>query len=379
MARYSKVFGHHIGADSDDFYRTFAHSFHWRGTEGIGFRFYWIKGIEAEEYMCAFLVVGGAGYIGCHMVRLLLERGHTVVVLDNLSTGHRSAVAGADCIEGDLGDKELLDVILSAGKIDCVMHFAAFSLVGESVQDPLRYYRNNLAKTIELVRAMREHGVDNFILSSTAAVYGEPETVPILETAFPNPTNPYGHSKVFMEQVLEDCRKAYGIKYVSLRYFNAAGAHEAGEIGEDHRPETHLIPLVLQVALGQRDSISIFGTDWDTPDGTCIRDYIHVDDLAEAHILAAQRIMDGGESAVYNLGCEHGYSVREIIEIARKVTGHPIPVREVQRRPGDPARLVASSEKIKSELGWRPRFDDPEEIIASAWKWHKNHPYGYTG
>jgi UDP-glucose 4-epimerase len=325
-----------------------------------------------------FLVVGGAGYIGSHMVKLLLERGHRVAVLDNLSTGHRSAVAGVDFIEGDLGDKELLGTILSAEKIDCVMHFAAFSLVGESVQDPLRYYWNNLAETSELLTAMREHGVDKFILSSTAAVYGEPDTVPILETASTNPTNPYGHSKVFIEQVLEDCRNAYGMKYVSLRYFNAAGADQAGKIGEDHRPETHLIPLVLQVALGQRDSISIFGTDWDTPDGTCIRDYIHVNDLAEAHILAAQRMMDGGDSAVYNLGCENGYSVREIINIARHITGHPIPVREIQRRPGDPARLIASSKKIKAELGWRPRFDDPEKIIASAWKWHKTHPNGYT-
>jgi len=271
----------------------------------------------------------------------------------------------------------LLGQIFSSRKIDCVMHFAALSLVGESVKYPLSYYDNNTAKTTRLLMAMKDHGVNKFILSSTAAVYGEPNNIPIFETDPTEPTNPYGKSKLFIEEILEDCHVAHGLKYTSLRYFNAAGADEEGEIGEDHSPETHLIPLVLQVVLGQRECIEIYGTDWNTPDGTCIRDYIHVTDLAEAHILASQRLMDGGESTVYNLGCQRGYSVKEIIDIARKVTGQPIPDEEAGRRPGDPARLVASSDKIKEELGWSPRFDDPEKIIATAWKWHKAHPNGF--
>jgi len=327
--------------------------------------------------MAMFLIVGGAGYIGSHMVKHLASHGHDVVVLDDLSTGHRKSVVAGKFIQGDLGDQDLIEEIFSTAKIDCVMHFAAFSLVGESVERPLTYYNNNSAKTTRLLMAMVKHGVDKFILSSTAAVYGEPENLPIVETDPTEPTNPYGRSKLFIEKVLEDCDAAYGLKYISLRYFNASGASENGEIGEDHFPETHLIPLVLQVALGQRKSIEIYGTDWDTPDGTCIRDYIHVIDLAEAHILAAQRLMDGGESEVFNLGCQSGYSVREIISIAREVTGKPIPAVESARRPGDPARLVASSEKIKSELGWCPRYDDPERIIATAWKWHSANPLGY--
>jgi len=257
------------------------------------------------------------------------------------------------------------------------MHFAALSLVGASVEKPLTYYDNNTARTISLLKAMIDHGVRRFILSSTAAVYGEPNRIPIDETDSTIPTNPYGRSKLFVEKILEDCRRAYGLEYAALRYFNAAGADESGEIGEDHSPETHLIPLVLQVALGQRGCLQIFGTDWDTPDGTCLRDYVHVLDLADAHIAAAERLIDGNGSAVYNLGCETGYSVREIIELARKVTGHDIPVREAPRRAGDPARLVASSEKIKKELGWKPRFDDSEKIIETAWKWHRSHPLGY--
>ena len=365
------------------------------------------------------LVIGGAGYIGSHVVKELVNQGHEVVVLDDLSTGHRQALkgstdyadyadypstisrsypctifrtyraggAGADYaeikdkvgefIKGDLGDRELLGQIFSSRKIDCVMHFAALSLVGESVKYPLSYYDNNTAKTTRLLMAMKDHGVNKFILSSTAAVYGEPNNIPIFETDPTEPTNPYGKSKLFIEEILEDCHVAHGLKYTSLRYFNAAGADEEGEIGEDHQPETHLIPLVLQVVLGQRECIEIYGTDWDTPDGTCIRDYIHVTDLAEAHILASQRLMDGGESTVYNLGCQRGYSVKEIIDIARKVTGQPIPDEEAGRRPGDPARLVASSDKIKEGLGWSPHFDDPEKIIATAWKWHKAHPNGF--
>jgi UDP-glucose 4-epimerase len=328
--------------------------------------------------MAVFLIVGGAGYIGSHMVKHLASHGHDVVVLDDLSTGHRKSVVAGKFIQGDLGDQDLIEEIFSTLKIDCVMHFAAFSLVGESVKIPLTYYNNNSAKTTRLLMAMARHGVDKFILSSTAAVYGEPKNLPILETEPTEPTNPYGRSKLFIEKVLEDCDASHGLKYISLRYFNAAGASKDGEIGEDHSPETHLIPLVLQVALRQREYIEIYGTDWDTPDGTCIRDYIHVMDLAEAHILAAQRLMEGGESGVYNLGCQSGYSVREIISIAREITRKPIPAVESDRRPGDPARLVASSEKIKSELGWNPRYDDPERIIATAWKWHSANPQGYS-
>ena len=275
------------------------------------------------------------------------------------------------------GTRNLLDQVFSQRKIDCVMHFADFSLVGKSVEDPLTYYDNNVAKTICLLSAMRDHGVNKFIFSSSAAVYGEPENIPIPETDRTEPTNPYGRSKLFIEKILEGCDNAHGLRYSSLRYFNAAGADEEGEIGEDHAPETHLIPIALQVALGQMAQVDIYGTDWDTADGTCIRDYIHVTDLANAHILAAQRLLDGGESVVYNLGCQTGYSVKEIIEIARRVTGHPIPVVEVERRPGDPARLVASSGKITAELGWSPRFDDPERIVTTAWKWHSVHPRGF--
>jgi len=327
--------------------------------------------------MATFLVVGGAGYIGSHVVKILLEEGYEVVVLDNLSRGNRAALLGGEFIQGDLGDYALLCQIFSSRKIDCVMHFAAFCLVGESVQHPLIYYNNNTAKTNKLLMAMKDNGVNRFIFSSTAAIYGEPKNVPILETDPMRPINPYGRSKLFIEKILEDCDTTYKLKYISLRYFNAAGADEEAKIGEDHSPETHLIPLVLQVALEQRDCIEIYGTDWDTPDGTCIRDYIHVSDLAKAHILAAQRQMDGKGSEVYNLGSQTGYSVWEIISIARKVTGHPIPTKEVGRRPGDPARLVASSAKIRAELGWAPRFEDPEKIIATAWNWHKNHPNGY--
>ena len=328
--------------------------------------------------MQTYLVVGGAGYIGSHVVRALTAEGHRAITLDNFSKGHRQAIAGCELVEGDLGDEKLLGEVFERESIDCVMHFAAYSLVGESVQEPLSYYQNNTGKTANLLLAMRAHGVRNFIFSSTAATYGEPAKVPIEEDDPTIPTNPYGRSKLYIEGMLADATAAHDFKYVSLRYFNAAGADPAGDIGEDHSPETHLIPVVLQVAQGKRDHIKIFGTDWDTPDGTCLRDYIHVNDLASAHILAAQRLLDGGQSAIYNLGCETGYSVQEIIDISRKVTGHPIPAHAAPTRAGDPARLIASATRIKAELGWKPHFDSPQAIVETAWRWHKHHPNGFA-
>lgn len=317
------------------------------------------------------LVVGGAGYIGSHMVRELLLAGYKVVTLDNLSTGHRKAIRGGDFIRGDLGDRDLLDGIFLTRDIDAVMHFAAFSLVGESMTDPVKYYHNNVAATIELISSMLRHGIKRFIFSSTAAVYGEPEFVPITEEHPCRPGNPYGATKVAIERFLADCEAACGLKHVCLRYFNAAGAHESGMIGEDHQPESHLIPLVLKVATGEREDIRIFGSDYPTPDGTCVRDYIHVNDLTKAHLLALARLLRNGGSGVYNLGNNTGYSVREVIEIARKVTGHPIPALEEARRPGDPAVLVADSSKARRELGWRPRYESLETIVRSAWEWHR--------
>ena len=324
-----------------------------------------------------YLLVGGAGYIGSHVARELARAGHHVTILDDLSKGHREAVGGLELVVGDLGDITLASRVLEEKSIDCVMHFAAFSLVGESVEKPLPYYDNNVGKTTRLLMAMKEKGVTKFVLSSTAAVYGESAKVSIEETDPLIPTNPYGRTKLMIEQILEDAEQAYGMKYASLRYFNAAGADEKGDIGEDHDPETHLIPLVIQAALGQRKSISIFGTDWGTPDGTCIRDYVHVSDLAQAHILAAERLAEGRDSMIYNLGCQTGYSVLEIIQITRQVTGHEIPAVEADRRPGDPERLVASSARIRSELGWKPVYEDPERIIRTAWNWHRGHPHGF--
>ena len=317
------------------------------------------------------LVVGGAGYIGSHMVKDLLDAGYHVITLDDLSTGHRELLPGGEFVEGGLGDVVLLDKLFSTHKISAVMHFAAFSLVGESVEKPLKYYRNNMAATAELLDSMIRHSVKRFIFSSTAAVYGEPVDIPITESHPCTPTNPYGESKIAVERMLKDCDSAYGLKYISLRYFNAAGADRSGEIGERHRNETHLIPLVLQVAAGRRENIKIFGTNYPTPDGTCIRDYIHVSDLSGAHLLALDSLLSGGDSAVYNLGNNRGYSVREVIELARKVTGKPIPVIEADKRPGDPAILIASSDKIKKNLGWKPVYEDLETIIKTAWKWHQ--------
>lgn len=318
------------------------------------------------------LVVGGAGYIGSHMVLDLLQAGHEVFVLDNLSRGHRDLLAGGTFIEGDLGDGKLLDDIFGQHRIAAVMHFAAYSLVGESVSKPLDYYRNNVAKTVELLTAMRRHRVRNFIFSSTAAVYGEPRAMePLHEDSPCQPTNPYGATKLAVERMLADNAAAGDFRYVSLRYFNAAGADLLGRAGERHQPETHLIPLVLQVATGERQAIQLYGTDYPTPDGTCVRDYIHVHDLTQAHLLALEHLLKGGDSAVYNLGNNKGYSVREVVEMARRITMHPIPAIEAERRAGDPAFLVADSGKIRREFGWQPRHEKLETIIETAWAWHR--------
>jgi UDP-glucose 4-epimerase len=318
------------------------------------------------------MVVGGAGYIGSHMVKDLLQANYNVITLDNLSTGHRDLLLGGKLIEGNLGDTTLLNRIFSDHRIDVVMHFAAYSIVGESVKNPVEYYRNNVAKTIELLDAMVQHNVKRFIFSSSAAVYGEPIEVPIKEEHPLQPTNPYGATKVAIEKMLSDFDSAYGLKYVSLRYFNAAGADASGKIGERHDPKTHLIPLILKVTMGERNSIKIFGTDYPTRDGTCIRDYIHVSDLTQAHLLAVGKLMAGGESAIYNLGNNRGYSVREVIETTAKVTGKQIPTIEDGRRSGDPAVLIANSDKIRKELGWQPHFENLETVLETAWKWHQN-------
>ena len=326
----------------------------------------------------SILVLGGTGYIGSHTALELVKAGEDVVVADNLATGHIQAVPeGARFYQGDIHDKAFLDDLFTKEKIDAVIHFAAFSLVGESVTNPLKYYDNNLCGTKVLLDSMVEHHIDKIVFSSTAATYGEPENIPILETDRTLPTNPYGETKLAMEKMFYWTSKAHDLRYVSLRYFNACGADESGNIGEAHNPESHLIPLILQVPNGQRESISIFGTDYDTPDGTCIRDYIHVTDLAQAHILAVKYLREGNESNIFNLGNGVGYSVREVIETARKVTGHPIPEVETPKRAGDPARLVASSEKARKILGWNPTHASLENIIGDAWKWHKNHPHGY--
>lgn len=325
----------------------------------------------------AILVTGGAGYIGSHTVAELLEAGEEVIVLDNLQKGHKGALLGGKLYEGDLRDSAFLETVFKENSIEAVIHFAADSLVGESVTDPLKYYNNNMVSTLNLLTKMKSAGVDKIVFSSTAATYGEPESIPILETDRTFPTNPYGETKLSVEKALKWADNAYKTRYVSLRYFNAAGAHISGKIGEDHSPESHLIPIVLQTALGKRESIGIFGEDYDTPDGTCIRDYIHVIDLAQAHILALKRLRAGGESSIYNLGNGKGFSVKEVIEISRRVTGAPIKAVISERRAGDPAVLVASSEKIQRELNWKPGYNDLETIVETAWKWHKDHPEGY--
>ncbi|MGN0369654.1 MAG: UDP-glucose 4-epimerase GalE [Butyrivibrio sp.] len=325
------------------------------------------------------LVLGGAGYIGSHTVYALIEKGEDVVIIDNLETGHIEAVhPKARFYQGDIRDRAFVDSVLDKEKIDAVIHFAANSLVGESMTNPLKYYDNNVNGTKVLLQSMVAHGLNKIVFSSTAATYGEPERVPILETDKTEPTNAYGETKLSMEKMFKWTDRAHGLKYVSLRYFNACGAHVSGEIGEAHKPETHLIPLILQVPLGQRETISIYGDDYPTADGTCIRDYIHVTDLAQAHILAVEYLMKGNESNIFNLGNGVGFTVKEVIDTARKVTGHPIPATTTPRRAGDPAKLIASSEKAKTVLGWKPEHADLEEIIASAWKWHSTHPNGYA-
>lgn len=324
------------------------------------------------------LVVGGAGYIGSHTVKELLDQNFQVVVLDNLSTGHKDAVdKRAVFIEGDLGCEITLDKLFTNYPIDAVMHFAANSLVGESVVNPLKYYKNNVSSTLVLLEGMMNHGVKKFIFSSTAATYGIPEDEIIKEETTTNPINPYGQSKLMIEKILSDFHNAYNLGYVVLRYFNAAGAHETGLIGEDHSPETHLIPIVLQHLLGQRDNISVFGDDYPTQDGTCIRDYIHITDLASAHILSLKALLENDKlKRTFNLGNGKGFSVKEVISVCEKVTGRKANVVISERRPGDPAQLIASSQQILDELGWKTKFS-LETIIETAWKWHQQNPEGY--
>ena len=324
------------------------------------------------------LVCGGAGYIGSHTVYELIAKGNNVVVVDNLVKGHRQAVhKDAKLYVGDLRDADFLDKVFNENKIDAVIDFAAYSLVGESVSEPLLYFDNNVYGTIRLLEAMNRAGVKKIVFSSTAAVYGEPRSIPILEHDHTLPTNPYGESKLTVEKVLKWSDAAYGIKYVVLRYFNAAGADISGEIGEDHTPESHLIPIILQVALGKREQISIFGDDYPTDDGTCVRDYIHVTDLSDAHIKAIEKLYKDNKSATYNLGNGKGFSVKEVIDEARKVTGHEIKAVVEARRAGDPSTLIASSKRAMAELNWKPKYNTLTKIIETAWNWHKNRPNGY--
>lgn len=326
----------------------------------------------------AVLVLGGAGYIGSHTVYELIEAGRDVVVADNLLTGFRAAVhPKARFYELDIRNRAALDQLFQREHIEGVIHFAASSQVGESMEQPLKYYDNNLWGTTCLLESMVAHGVDRIVFSSTAAVYGEPERIPILEADKTEPTNCYGETKLAMEKLMGWTSRAHGLRYVALRYFNACGAHPSGAIGEAHNPETHLIPLILQVPNGQRTQVSIFGEDYPTQDGTCVRDYIHVCDLAQAHVLALDYLLAGGENNVFNLGNGVGFSVKEVLETARQVTGHPIPAQAAPRRAGDPAQLVASAERAKSILGWQPKYHRLETIVSTAWDWHKKHPNGY--
>lgn len=323
------------------------------------------------------LVIGGAGYVGSHTVRLLLRAGHSIWVYDNLSKGHRGAVPPGCLIEGELSDRSKLIEVFRQRKIEAVMHFAAFALVGESVLQPAIYYQNNVSATLEMLEAMRAAGVWRIVFSSTTATYGQPDTIPIAETTPQLPINPYGFTKLVIEHALTDYAHAYGFGCAALRYFNAAGANPSGEIGEDHDPESHLIPIVLQTALGQREQVSIFGNDYPTPDGTCIRDYVHVDDLGDAHLKALQ-LLQPKVNLQLNLGTGQGQSVQSVIDACRRVTGHKIPTVFGPRRAGDPAELVADSRKAQRELQWKPRYTDIAEIVETAWKWHRTHPRGYS-
>ncbi|MEE6726887.1 UDP-glucose 4-epimerase GalE [Pediococcus acidilactici] len=326
----------------------------------------------------SILVVGGAGYIGSHMVKRLIEQGQEVVVVDNLSTGHRKAVdEKARFYEGDIRNHVFLKGVFDRENIDTVVHFAAFSIVPESMEKPLKYFDNNTAGMVELLEEMRDHDVKRIIFSSTAATYGVPEKSPIEENDRQAPINPYGESKLMMEKIIRWADQAYGIKFVALRYFNVAGAYPDGSIGEDHGPETHLTPIILQVAAGQRDQLKIFGDDYNTPDGTNVRDYVHVLDLVDAHILAINYLKAGNDSDVFNLGSSTGFSVKQMVEAAREVTGEPIPAEIAERRPGDPDSLIAASQKARDVLQWQPQYDDVKEIIQTAWNWKQQHPRGY--
>lgn len=331
-----------------------------------------------EEKLMSILVVGGAGYIGSHMVKRLIEQGQEVVVVDNLSTGHRKAVdEKARFYEGDIRNHVFLKGVFDRENIDTVVHFAAFSIVPESMEKPLKYFDNNTAGMVALLEEMRDHDVKRIIFSSTAATYGVPEKSPIEENDRQAPINPYGESKLMMEKIIRWADQAYGIKFVALRYFNVAGAYPDGSIGEDHGPETHLTPIILQVAAGQRDQLKIFGDDYNTPDGTNVRDYVHVLDLVDAHILAINYLKAGNDSDVFNLGSSTGFSVKQMVEAAREVTGEPIPAEIAERRPGDPDSLIAASQKARDVLKWQPQYDDVKEIIQTAWNWKQQHPRGY--
>lgn len=326
------------------------------------------------------LVLGGAGYIGSHAVDQLIDQQYDVAVVDNLQTGHQVAVhKKARFYQGDIRDKIFMESIFEKESIEGVMHFAANSLVGESMQQPLQYFNNNVYGTQVILETMQKFDVKSIVFSSSAATYGEPKEVPIKETADTNPESPYGETKLMMEKILKWCDKAYDMKFVALRYFNVAGAKLDGSIGEDHSPESHLVPLILQTALGQRDELTILGDDYATPDGTCIRDYVHVVDLVEAHILALEYLKAGNQSTVFNLGSSTGFSVKEMLDTAREVTGREIPATVTTRRAGDPSTLIASSEKAKTILNWKPQYTDMKDIIASAWNWHKSSPQGYAG
>ncbi|WP_164667847.1 UDP-glucose 4-epimerase GalE [Virgibacillus doumboii] len=326
----------------------------------------------------SILVLGGAGYIGSHAVYQLIDKGENVIVVDNLATGHKEAIhPEATFYQGDIRNFDFLSVVFEKESIDGVMHFAANSLVGESMEKPLQYFDNNVYGTQILLRAMVEHNVKNIVFSSTAATYGEPESIPLTEDMQPNPTNTYGETKLTMEKLMKWTEQAHGIRYVSLRYFNVAGARESGEIGEDHRPETHLVPIILQAALGQRPNITIFGDDYNTEDGTCIRDYVHVEDLIQAHILAMTYLNNDGESNIFNLGSSQGFSVKEMIDAARNVTGKEIQAEIGERRAGDPSVLIASSDKAKKVLGWNPTRTAITKIMEDAWQWHESNPNGY--